>query len=105
MATKKTAARSKKAGTVQPPNAGAVEPKPPLRLDRGTGMHIAYHPEAGIVRLNVQQDVDVLGVTQRQGRDVDIALDDLGADIRTALEDALRWICEDHGAVPYTRED
>lgn len=100
------AARKKASAAVQPPNAGAVvEPKPALRLTKGTGMHITYHPEAGIVRLNVQQDVDVLGVTQRQGRDVDIALDDLGADIRTALEDALRWICEDHGAVPYTRED
>lgn len=103
MAAKK---RSAKKDTVQPPNAGAVvEPKPPLRLTKGTGMHLTYHPEAGIVRLNVQQDVDVLGETTRQGRDIDIALDDLGTDIRTALEDALRWICEDHGATPYIKPE
>jgi len=98
--------RAKKATTavVQPPNAGAV-PTKPVSLKNGTAMHMAYHPEAGIVRLNVQQDVTVLGATSRVGHDVDIALDDLGADIRTALEDALRWICEDRGATPYIRPE
>ncbi len=97
--------RAKKApDVVQPPNAGAV-PAMPVSLKNATAMHLAYHPEAGIVRINVQQDVTVLGATSRVGHDVDIALDDLGADIRTALEDALRWICEDRGATPYIRPE
>jgi hypothetical protein len=53
----------------------------------------------------VQQDVEFAGVTSRQGRDIDIALDELGDELRAALEDAFKWTAEDVGAVPYEAED
>ncbi len=111
MTTTKKAKAKRRAGVPQAPNA--VQPEPQEAKPRGlealpvgalraaTATHMTYHPERGIVRLNVQQDILVLGLKQRQGRDIDIALDDLGADILGALTDAFNWIAEDAGATPY----
>lgn len=74
---------------------------PPLRGT--TLMHISYHPEQNLLRANVVQDVVVAGEKQRLGRDVDIAIDDLSADIRGALKDAFNWIAEDVDASAYKR--
>ena len=82
--------------------AAAKKKRAPLPSAEGmTLQHIHYHPEAGIVRVNVQQDVTIAGQTERHGRDIDIALDSLGTDIRSALEDAFGWLAEDLGAEPY----
>ena len=84
--------------------ADPSEPKPPRKLTELTLVHIHYHPEAKIVRANVQQDVEFAGASQRQGRDIDIAIGDLSADIRGALDDAFKWIAEDVKATPYEEE-
>lgn len=86
------------------PSASPRQRKAPVLKD-ATLMHLLYHPERGIVRANVQQDVTVGSITERQGRDVDIALDELSADIRAALEDAFKWVAEDVKAQPYEPEN
>lgn len=98
MPTKRKSTRRKAA------EAPAPEKKP-QKLTKLTLVHVQYHPEAKLLRANVQQDVEFAGASQRQGRDIDIAIDDLDANIREALEDAFEWIAEEVGATPFKEED
>lgn len=79
-------------------SARAKPTKKPVKLTDATLMHFAYHPEAKLVRANVQQDVGIGGATQRVGHDQDIALDELPDDIRRDLERMLDRIAEHIGA-------
>jgi hypothetical protein len=89
MAAKKTHQKARSA-----PNQPQVFTEPTLT-------HLHYHPEAALVRAHIEQDIEILGKHERHGRDVDIALADLDADIQGALSDAFRWIAEDVKATPY----
>lgn len=80
-------------------------PREPQVLKEPTLVHLTYQKEAGIVRATVQQDVEIAGITQRHGRDVDLQVDELGADILSALDDAFNWIAEDVKAKPYQTEE
>lgn len=96
--TKKAKAKKRKA-----PADGA--PREPQVLKEPTLVHLTYQKEAGIVRATVQQDVTIAGITQRHGRDVDLQVADLNADILSALDDAFNWIAEDVDAKPYESEE
>lgn len=72
----------------------------PKALKQPTLIHIAYHPEEGIVNASVQQDVTILDQTSRHGSDARIATSDLSADIRKHLEVAFKGIADHVGATP-----
>jgi hypothetical protein len=67
-------------------------------------MHFTCQLEAGRVNANIQQDVSIGGASERHGRDVNIAIDDLGADIRKAIDALAEKIADHVDASPYTAE-
>lgn len=88
------AAKSKAAkGEGAPP-----APKPRKALKSATLMHITIHPEEGVISCSVQQDVAILGDTQRQGRDVVVKLEDLPAAVRKNVEAGFSGVAKYVGA-------
>jgi hypothetical protein len=81
----------------------ATEPRgvqAPKKLSGATLMHVHYHPEARLVRATVQQDVSIVGASERVGRDVDFPIDDLPAEIRNCAEQFITLLGAHVGANP-----
>lgn len=75
------------------PKAGA---KALPRFAGATVDHVSYHPDAGILRINVTQD----GPLGPQGKDIDIAIADVPADIRTDMRSVFTRLAAQVGATP-----
>lgn len=76
-------------------------PKERQVFKKPTLTHIHYHPEAGIVRAHVEQDTEVMGETQRRGKDVDIPIADLTSKIGSSLVSAFEALAKELSAAPY----
>lgn len=76
----------------------AAGPKPRRKLGKATAIHFTYHPEEGIANVSVQQDVTLLGTSQRHGVDKRVEVKDLPADIQRALDTAFNGLAKEVGA-------
>ena len=74
--------------------AAAGAPPKPRSLKKATLVHFTYDPQSKRVSAAVQQDVTLAGESQRAGRDVALAIEDLPAGVQKALETAFAGIAQ-----------